>query len=94
MFSQFFKEKDKFLVYIEGDVVSCSEYMFIGCNFFDVEDIVVLIDEGFVLASEIVVGVIQDYDWGVIIGWCFFGKGLVQEQYKFCDGVVLCFIVV
>lgn len=37
----------------------------------------VLINENFVLVSEIVVGVLQDNDKGIIIGCCFFGKGLV-----------------
>lgn len=89
MLSQLFKEKDQLLVYTEGEAVSRSEYTSTGRNFFDVEDIVVLIDEGSASASEIVAGAIQDHDRGAIVGRRSFGKGLVQEQYKLRDGAAL-----
>lgn len=87
--SQLFKEKDKLLVYTEGRAVNRNDYESSGRAFFDVDDIVVLIDESSASASEILAGAIQDHDRGIIVGRRSFGKGLVQEQYRLRDGSAL-----
>lgn len=87
--NQLFKEKDKLFVYTEGRTVERNEYESNGRSYFDIENIVVLIDEGAASASEILAGAIQDWDRGVILGRRSYGKGLVQEQYNLRDGSAL-----
>ena len=51
--------------------------------------IAVLINRSSASASEIVAGVIQDLDRGIIVGEKSFGKGLVQSMYNLNDTTTL-----
>jgi carboxyl-terminal processing protease len=83
---QIFKEKEKLLVYTEGKNNKKNEYLTNGKMFFNIDQIVVLINENSASASEIIAGAIQDWDRGHIIGRRSYGKGLVQEQYPLSNG--------
>ncbi len=60
-----------------------------GRNFYKISRIAVLINEHSASGSEVLAGVLQDYDRGIIVGNPSYGKGLVQEQYELSNGGAL-----
>ncbi len=87
--SQLFQDKNKLLCYTEGLNRKRSDYYSTGKTFYNIEKIVVLINEYSASGSEIVAGAIQDWDRGIIIGQPSYGKGLVQEIFPLKNGGAL-----
>ena len=84
--SEYFLDKSELIVYTEGRNRPTEKYFAERYGRFADKPLVILIDEGSASASEIVAGAIQDNDKGIIVGRRSFGKGLVQEEYKYGDG--------
>lgn len=84
-----FLDGDKLIVYTKGSRSPKVEYRCRREGLFEKGALVLLADEGTASASEILLGAVQDWDRGTILGRRSFGKGLVQEQYQLSDGSAL-----
>ena len=84
-----FLDKDKLIVYTEGNKQPREEAKSTARGDFEEGRLVVLVDEASASASEILSGAIQDWDRGVIVGRRTFGKGLVQKPIPMPDGSMI-----
>lgn len=80
-----FIEGDKLITYTIGEHIPKKEYRCRREGQFEKGGLVVLADEGTASASEVIIGALQDWDRGVIVGRRTFGKGLVQDQFDLSD---------
>lgn len=84
-----FLDKQKLIVYTQGNKNPKKEYVTSGKGNFEKGRLVVIIDESSASASEILAGAVQDWDRGIIVGRRSFGKGLVQRPLMFPDGSMI-----
>lgn len=84
-----FLDKDKLVVYTEGNKQPRAEAKSTARGDFEEGRLVILVDETSASASEILSGAIQDWDRGVIVGRRTFGKGLVQKPIPMPDGSMI-----
>lgn len=84
-----FLDKDKLIVYTEGNKQPREEAKSTDRGNFKEGRVVIMVDETSASASEILSGAIQDWDRGVIVGRRTFGKGLVQKPIPLPDGSMI-----
>ena len=81
-----FLERDRQILYIEGNKFPRKTFTADGTGSFKDMKLAVLINEFSASASEIFAGAIQDNDRGLVYGRRSFGKGLVQHSFQLIDG--------
>lgn len=83
--TQEFLSNGELIFYTEGRTYKRQNVFADGSGSCQKDQVLVLLDESSASASEVFSGAIQDNDRGLIVGRRSFGKGLVQNQFKFED---------
>lgn len=81
-----FLDKQKLIVYTQGNRSPKKEYFTSSKGNFEKGRLVMIIDESSASASEILAGAVQDWDRAILVGRRSYGKGLVQRPLLFPDG--------
>ncbi|NDV68175.1 S41 family peptidase [Dysgonomonas sp. 25] len=81
-----FLSADELIYYTEGRAYKRKDVYADGRGTCKGDQLVVLLDEASASASEVFSGAMQDNDRALIVGRRSFGKGLVQQPFRFKDG--------
>lgn len=84
----YFIEQDSLVVSTEGRAIE-PRYFYAEDGGRFKGNLIVMINESSASGSEIVAGAVQDWDRGLLVGRCSFGKGLVQSQIPLGDGTAV-----
>ncbi len=80
----------KLLLFTKGRTPSSTEqFISSESNTLPMLPLIVMVNEASASDAEIVAGVIQDWDRGILVGRTTYGKALVQTEYPFQDGSAL-----
>jgi carboxyl-terminal processing protease len=81
-----FIPKDKMITYTIDKYDNRYDSLSIG-GIAEGTPLVILVNGNSASASEVVTGALRDYNLGTIIGETTFGKGIVQQSFKFTDDI-------
>ncbi|OPJ65804.1 S41 family peptidase [Clostridium chromiireducens] len=81
-----FIPKDKIITYTIDKYNNRNDSLSVG-GIAEGIPLVILVNENSASASEVVTGALRDYGAATIVGKTTFGKGIVQQSFKFNDGI-------
>lgn len=84
--NQLITEKNIIMFKTSGNKVKDKEYRSTGKPFFEIDKIVVLVNQETASAAELIAAALQDVDRAIIIGQATLGKATVLEQFSLGDG--------
>ncbi len=80
----------KLLLFTKGRTPSATaQYISSESNTLPMLPLIIMVNEASASDAEIVAGIIQDWDRGLLVGRTTYGKALVQTEYPFQDGSAL-----
>ncbi len=89
LLNQLIPEKNKLLLSTRSRNDIPKKYFTNGRSFIQIDRIVVVCNDQSASASEILAGVLQDYDRAVLTGTPTYGKGLIQQNYDLSNDASL-----